>query len=154
MTVGEFCNRQVVIARRDESLAEAARRIRDFHVGTLIVVDEQAGRRIPVGILTDRDLVVSVLAGDGRDVDALNVGDVMTRELVMAQEDENLLEALKKMRSFGVRRLPVVNHSGGLEGILTFDDLVDLVAEELSDLSHLVSREQKREREAKPSIAR
>ena len=58
MTCGEFCNRQVVIARRDERVAEAARRLRDFHVGTLIVVAEQDGRRIPVGILTDRDLVV------------------------------------------------------------------------------------------------
>jgi CBS domain-containing protein len=150
MTVGEFCNRQVVIARTDESLAEAARRIRDFHVGTLIVVDDRDGRRIPVGMLTDRDLVVSVLAGDGRDVDALVVGDVMTTELVTAREDENLLDALKKMRSFGVRRLPIVNDKGGLEGILTFDDLIDLISEELSDLTNLVAREQKREREVRP----
>lgn len=150
MTAGEFCNRQVVIARRDERLPEAARRIRDFHVGTLIVVDEQDGRRIPVGVLTDRDLVVSVLTGDGRDVDALVVGDVMTGEPVTAREDENLLDALKKMRSFGVRRLPIVNDRGGLEGILTFDDLIDLVAEELSDLTTLVAREQKHEREVRP----
>jgi CBS domain-containing protein len=150
MTAGEFCNRQVVIARRDESLVEAARRIRDFHVGTLIVVDEQDGRRIPVGVLTDRDLVVSVLTGDGRDVDALVVGDVMTTDLVTSREDESLLDALKKMRSFGVRRLPVVNDKGGLEGILTFDDLIDLIAEELSDLTNLVSREQKRERQTRP----
>jgi CBS domain-containing protein len=150
MKAGEFCNRQVVIAHRDESLAEAARRIRDFHVGTLIVVDEQDGRRIPVGMLTDRDLVVSVLAGDGRDFDALVVGDVMSTELVTAREDDNLLDALKRMRSFGVRRLPIVNEKGGLEGIVTFDDLVDLVAEELSDLTSLVGREQKREREVRP----
>ena len=150
MTVGEFCNRQVVIAREDESLMEAARRIRDFHVGTLIVVDQQDGRRIPVGVLTDRDLVVRVLAEGERDVGALVVGNVMTRELVTAREQEDLFEALKKMRSFGIRRLPVVNANGGLEGILAFDDLVELVAEELSDLSRLVAREQKREREVKP----
>jgi CBS domain-containing protein len=150
MTAGEFCNRQVVIARRDESLVEAARRIRDFHVGTLIVVDEQDGRRTPVGVLTDRDLVVSVLTGDGRDVDALLVGDVMTTDLVTSREDDSLLDALKKMRSFGIRRLPVVNDKGGLEGILTFDDLIDLIAEELSDLTNLVSREQKRERQMRP----
>lgn len=154
MTVGEFCNRQVVIARRDESLSDAARRIRDFHVGTLVVVDEREGRRIPVGMLTDRDLVVSVLAVHGRDLDRLKVGDVMTSELVTAHEDENLLDAFKKMRSFGIRRLPVVNLNGGLEGILAFDDLLDLVAEELSDLSKLVEREQKRERDEKPSVVR
>ena len=151
MTAGEFCNRQVVIVRRDEHVAEAARRIRDFHVGTLIVVDEQDGRRIPVGILTDRDLVVRVLTADGQDIDALVVDKVMTRTLVTVAEHESLFDALKKMRSFGIRRLPVVNEHGGLEGLLTFDDLIDVVAEELSDLSALVSREQKREREATPA---
>jgi CBS domain-containing protein len=150
MTAGEFCNRQVVIARKEDSLVTAARRIRDFHVGTLVVVDDQEGRRVPIGILTDRDLVVSVLTGDGRDVDALNVGDVMTAELVTVPEHENLFDALKTMRSFGVRRVPVVNDKGGLEGLLTFDDLIDLVAEELSDLANLVAREQRREREARP----
>jgi CBS domain-containing protein len=151
MTAGEFCNRQVVIARRDERVAEAARRIRDFHVGTLIVIDEQDGLRIPVGILTDRDLVVRVLTADGHDIDALVIDNVMTRTLVTVPEYDSLFDALKKMRSFGVRRLPVVNEHGGLEGLLTFDDLIDVVAEELSDLSALVSREQKREREAAPS---
>ncbi len=148
--MGAFRNRQAVIARRDESLTEAARRIRDFHVGTLIVVDDADGRRILVGVLTDRDLVVSVLARNGRDIDSLNVGDVMTAEPVTARGDENLLDALKKMRTFGVRRLPIVSDKGALEGILIFDDVIDLVAEELSDLTNLVAREQKREREARP----
>ncbi len=127
MTVGEFCNRQVVIARRDEYVTVAAQRMRDLHVGTLVVVDAQDGRRIPVGLVTDRDLVVRVLSDGARAV-------------------------IKKMRSFGVRRLPVVNDRGGLEGILSVDDLIDLVAEELSDLKTLVSREQKRERETKSSL--
>ncbi len=148
MTAGEVCNRKVVIAHRDDSIADAARRIRDFHVGTLVVVEEPGeARRHPVGILTDRDIVVRVLAENGRHLEALHVGDVMTRDLVTSREDENLLDALKKMRSFGIRRLPVVNAQGGLEGIVTFDDLVDLVAGELNDLAQLVAREQRRERE-------
>lgn len=150
MTVGDFCNRQVVFARREESVTEAARRMRDLHVGTLIVVDEHDGRRFPVGLLTDRDLVVRILAQDGRAAGATVVGEAMTSNLVTAQETDDLVDALKKMRSFGVRRLPVVNESGGLEGVLAFDDLVDLVAEELSDLSTLLVREQKRERETEP----
>jgi CBS domain-containing protein len=148
MTVGEFCNRHVVIARRDESLAEAARRMRDFHVGALVVADEQDGRRVPVGVLTDRDLVVSVLAGGRGDAEALTVGAVMTTRPVTAREGDDVLDALKKMRSFGVRRLPIVNEGGGLEGIVTFDDVVSVLAEELSDLSDLMVREQKRERAA------
>jgi CBS domain-containing protein len=149
MTVGEFCNRQVVFARRQESITEAARRMRDLHVGTLVVVDDEDGRRLPVGLLTDRDLIVRVLAQDGAAVGATAISDVMTSKLVTAQEGADLVDALKKMRSFGVRRLPVVNERGGLEGILAFDDLVEFVAEELSDLSSLLAREQKHEREAK-----
>lgn len=150
MTVGEMCNRKVVIAHKADTLAEAARRIRDFHVGALVVVDDREdARRVPIGILTDRDIVVGVLAEDGRHVDALLVGDVMSRELVTSHEGESLLDALKKMRSYGVRRLPIVNDQGGLEGIVAFDDLVDLVSEELSELAQLVVREQKREREVR-----
>jgi len=150
MTVGDFCNRQVVLACREESVTEAARRMRDFHVGTLVVVDEHEGRRFPVGVLTDRDLVVRILAQDRRAADATVVGEAMTSKLVTAQETDDLVDALKKMRSFGVRRLPVVNESGGLEGVLAFDDLVEFVADELSDLSSLLAREQKREREGPP----
>lgn len=80
------------------------------------------------------------------------VANVMTSEPVTAREEENLWDVIRKMRSFGIRGLPVVNDRGGLEGILSFDDLIDLVAEELSDLSTLVSREQKRERETKSSF--
>lgn len=150
MTVGEICNRQVVIARRDEHVREAAQRMRDLHVGTLVVVDEHDSRRIPVGLVTDRDLVIRALSDPMVNVDALVLGDVMTTEPVAASEHDNLWDVIKKMRSFGVRRLVVVNDQGGLEGILSFDDLIDLLAEELSDLSTLLSREQKREREANP----
>ncbi len=99
MTVGEICNRKVVIAHKDDTIADAARRIRDFHVGTLVVVDTpEEARRRPVGILTDRDIVVRVLAENGRHFEGLRVGDVMTRNLVTSPEDESLLDAIKKMR--------------------------------------------------------
>jgi CBS domain-containing protein len=126
--------------------------MRDLHVGTLVVVDDQDGRRIPVGLVTDRDLVVRVLSDGARDIDALILADVMTSEPVTAREEDNLRDVIKKMRSFGIRRLPVVNDRGGLEGILSFDDLIDFVAEELSDLSFLVAREQKRERDTRSSF--
>lgn len=151
MTVGECCNRQVVIARAGDHVTDIAGRMRDFHVGTLIVVDEREERRLPVGIVTDRDLVVRVLADGARDLSRLVATDVMTRAPLIAREGENVWDTVKKMRSFGVRRVPVVNERGGLEGILSFDDLLGLLAEELSDMSALVSREQQRERDAAPA---
>lgn len=70
----------------------------------------------------------------------------MSTGLVTSLEGENLYDPLKKMQARGVRRLPVVNDGGGLEGILTFDDVVELLSEELTDLARLVAKEQKRER--------
>jgi CBS domain-containing protein len=150
MTAGEFSTRQVVTIHRNDTLVEAAQRIRKHHVGTLVVVDEKDGERIPVGMLTDRDLVVCVLTEGRERTDGLVVSDVMTEHPVTAKEDDELLDALNQMRNSGVRRLPIVNAKGGVVGILTFDDLIELLANELSNLSSLVFRERRRECESRP----
>lgn len=148
MTAGEFCNRTVVIAHRGESLLEAARRMRSMHVGNLVVVDEHAGRRIPVGIITDRDIVLGAVA-DGPDrLARLAIEDVMTSELVTAFESEDVEELIRRMRSHGVRRVPVVANDDRLVGIIAFDDLVGLVAEQLGFLAQLLGREGAREQRA------
>lgn len=150
MRVGEVCNREVVIADRADSVLEAAKLMRRHHVGDLVAVEEQAGRRIPVGILTDRDLVVEVLA---REVDpnAVCVGDAMSGELLTAVEAEDFMETVKRMRQAGVRRMPVVDAEGGLVGILAVDDVLELIAEELTDLVGIVAREQRAERTRRPA---
>ncbi len=144
MLVGSACNREVVVVERNAAVSQAARLMRDFHVGDLVVVESQDDRRRPVGILTDRDIVVGVLA---KDVDPASVAvqDVMGGELITAREDESLPDVVKRMRAAGVRRLPVVNGEGMLVGILTVDDLLDLLSETLNDLSRLISRELTRE---------
>lgn len=146
MTVGEFCNREVVFIRRDESIPEAARLMRRHHVGDLVVVEEQQDRRVPVGIVTDRDLVLEVIAQEV-DPNRLTVGDVMSFELVTAREEDSLFDAIKLMRCRGVRRVPVVDRAGVLVGILSVDDLLELFAETLGDLATLLQREQQREKE-------
>jgi CBS domain-containing protein len=147
MTVGEICNRQVVIIRKDETLLEAARLMRDHHVGSLVVVDEEGEKRIPVGILTDRDIVVGVVAKGLDYFRRLSAGDVMSSNLILCEEAESILEALERMRSHGVRRLPIVNKDGDLEGILTSDDVLCLISKEISDMATLVCRQQDRERD-------
>jgi CBS domain-containing protein len=147
MTTGEVCNREVVIARPDDTIVDAAKRMREFHVGDLVVVDD---RRRPIGILTDRDITVGVVAQCPAQLESLQVSDAMTRAPVPAEESESLESALKRMRSFGIRRLPIVNASGGLEGILTFDDVLELASEEMTDLAQLVGRERQQERERRP----
>ena len=144
MAVGEICNREVVIAKKTLSVVDAARLMRKHHVGDLVVVEEKNGRRHPVGIVTDRDIVVEVVAA-GVNPDALKVGDIMGPEVATVRESEGLFEALRYMRDKGVRRMPVVDRDDGLVGILTLDDLLGLLAEEMTELAKLVSHERQRE---------
>jgi len=136
----------VVTATPDETVADAARRMRDSHVGTVVVVDGE-GRNRPTGILTDRDIVVGVVAQSPDKVASLLVGDVMTRDVITARPAATLESALSTMQSHGIRRLPVVSGDGRLEGLIAFDDILEVTSEELSELVGLVAREQKLEHE-------
>lgn len=149
MKVGEICNRDVVIVDRNDPISDAAKLMRQHHVGTVVVVEKRGEQCFPIGILTDRDLVVEVLANDVSP-GTLLVGDVMTFDLMTAEEEEDLLEVIKHMRDKGIRRMPVVSKGGMLIGIITMDDLLDLIAEQLADLVVLVGREQKREADRGP----
>lgn len=144
MPIGDICNREVVFTRRDDSITTAAELMRRHHVGDLVVVEERDGRNYPVGILTDRDLVVEVLA-KGIALDAVNVGDIMTAELLTARESDDTYDTIARMRNGGVRRVPVVDTRGALVGIVTVDDLLGLLTEELGGLARLVERGQARE---------
>ena len=145
MSIGEICNRDVVVIDKDASVQEAARLMRQFHVGALVVCDEREGRRVPLGLLTDRDIVVEVL-GEGVEIGSVMVGDIMGAKLLTARESDELWETLQRMRQAGVRRLPVVDELGSLQGIVTMDDVVELLADELAQLAKLVTREQTAEK--------
>lgn len=144
MPISEICNREVVIVQRDDTVLEAARLMRKHHVGDVLVVEKRNGISVPVGIVTDRDLVVEIMAPE-LDQSVITVSDIMAPELTTVKEGTGVFEAIQYMRGKGVRRLPVVNESGGLVGILTLDDLLELLSEELFELAKLVRYEQKRE---------
>jgi CBS domain-containing protein len=148
MNAGELCNREVVVAYRNTPLVEAARLMRAHHVGSLVVVVDRLSERVPVGILTDRDIVVAVVA---KEVDPrkLTVGDVATGDLLTVREKDGIPDALRLMREKGVRRVPVLTHSGALAGILTIDDFLELVAEELGAFARTIDRERVRETRAR-----
>jgi len=151
MTAGEVCTRQVQSVNKDTALFDAARRMREFHVGDLVVVEERNGRRIPVGILTDRDIVVSVAAQDLEHLRQLLVGDVVLPRLVTARTSDSVHAVLKTMRTHGIRRLPIVDEGGTLCGILSLDDILGVLAEELSDVVKIIAREQQQERSTRLS---
>ncbi|MGH9257558.1 MAG: CBS domain-containing protein [Vicinamibacterales bacterium] len=147
MTVGDLCTRKVVVAPKSEMIVDAAKRMRTSHVGDLVVIENRGGQHVPIGIVTDRDIVISVVAGDPEHLDCLLVSDVMSSELVTAQEHETVEAALDKMHEHGIRRLPVVDPAGGLVGILTLDDVLGYLTAQQSELVALVAREQQHERQ-------
>jgi len=147
MLVGNICKTEVVTVTADQTVAAAARLMREKHVGLLVVVDsgEVKPDLKPVGVLTDRDIVTAVVAKDV-DARALKVGDVMTRHPVLAGESHSLEGTLRFMRDAGVRRAPVVGTRGQLTGILSLDDVIAGFATQLTDVAGAFLNEQTHER--------
>lgn len=141
MSIGEIYSREVVCSRRTSTVREAALLMREYHVGDLVVVEDNGSPK-PVGIITDRDITISIVAL-GLDPDVITVGDIMGPGFVTVRENQGVLETIRRMRLKGVRRAPIVGEEGVLVGIVTVDDLLALLADELSDLSKIISREQK-----------
>jgi CBS domain-containing protein len=148
MKIGEICTVQTIYCKRDETVQGASLLMRKFHVGDLVVIDQTDGERIPVGIVTDRDIVVSVIAL-GLDPASLLVGDIMSDDLLTATEDDDVYETIERMRFRGIRRVPVVNGAGGLTGIVSVDDLLEFLAEEMGELSRISSHQQAQEKRAR-----
>ncbi|KAF1722754.1 CBS domain-containing protein [Pseudoxanthomonas wuyuanensis] len=126
------------------SVRDAASLMRHRHVGALVVLGTANGDRAPVGILTDRDIVVSLVV-EGVDPDTLQVSDVMTREVATCGEDQDLFDAIGTMRRNGVRRLPVLDAAGELTGMVSADDIYGAIGAHLSELGQALTREQVRE---------
>ncbi|CUI08046.1 CBS domain-containing protein [Massilia antarctica] len=148
MRIGEICTVPSIYCKADETVQAAALLMRKHHVGDLVVIEQAESERIPVGIITERDIVVSVIAL-GLDPSSLLVGDIMSADLLTAPEDDDVYETIERMRSRGIRRVPVVNNAGGLAGIVSVDDLLEFLAEEMGELSRISSHQQSHEKRAR-----
>jgi CBS domain-containing protein len=137
MIIGQIRTPNVIVTYPDRPLADAARMMRDSHVGALVVLDKHDPQRQPKGMLTDRDIVRGQLI-KGADLHCLTVGDVMTRSPLVLPLDMGLSEGIEALRSRGVRRAPVVDGNGGLVGIVTLDDLLPALARNLQELAKLM----------------
>ncbi|MBX3468192.1 MAG: CBS domain-containing protein [Planctomycetes bacterium] len=137
MTTGRICTREVYLADPDETVEAIAHRMHERGVGSLLVLDDA---RRPVGIVTDRDLVLRVLAAD-RDPLTTRVADVMTRDPRTVGEETPIEQTLSLMRAYGVRRVPVVDPGGTLVGVVTLDDVLTLLTEELTIVGEVLSKQ-------------
>jgi CBS domain-containing protein len=145
MKVGDICTRDVVTVAPEATLEEAAKIMRQRQSGSLVVIRDEDGKTFPVGIVTDRDIVVEVVGKDLEDIAKISAGDLLDRELITATEEEGVLELVERMRAHGIRRVPVIGDDGTIIGIVSFDDVVGALSRILADLTVLVGRQQRRE---------
>jgi CBS domain-containing protein len=150
MLIGEACNRNVICAARDVTVAAAAKLMRQHQVGDVVVIDRPDAERMPIGIVTDRDIVVEVVAL-GVDPSTVTLGDLMSwGELATVQESDTYADTLRRMNAKGVRRMPVINAAGVLVGIISVDDMLPKFVVELSELAEVASRARQREEQKRP----
>jgi CBS domain-containing protein len=135
--VGEICTKPAITASPETTVQEAAHRMRARKVGALVVVN---GRGTPIGVLTDRDITVKVVA-EGADPASTRVGALVTRKPTVIREDAGILDATKLLSRRGVRRLPVVSKTGKLVGIIALDDLLMLLGSELGHIASTLASE-------------
>jgi len=139
MRAGELCVRDVVTAGPDEPVVDVARRMAALEVGDVIVVEARAGKLPrPIGIVTDRDLVVRVLAHPERAPATTTLAEIMQPDPVTCAEDEDLGRVIETMRAHVIRRIPVVDRDGGLQGVISIDDVIGLMRDELETVTRLL----------------
>ena len=141
MPVSSICNYNVATSDEDADVAEAALLMREVHVGDLVVTKQHGERPVPVGVITDRDIVVGVVA-KGVAPNEVRVGDTISSELLTVREENGIEFALGEMRRVGVRRVPVVNANSELVGVLSVDDVIDHLAKQLGDIAGAIRLEQ------------
>jgi CBS domain-containing protein len=144
MEIGELCSREVYVVTSDEPLVQAVREMDRRHIGTVVVVEAREKARVPIGIVTDRDVLCGQLKRHA-DLFTLTVQDVMTPDQWTIAESCGVAEAITGLRARGVRRAPVVSDARDLVGIVSLDDLLPVVAENLSSLAKLIGKQAGRE---------
>jgi CBS domain-containing protein len=144
LSIIDICKRDVVTLGRDDTVSHAAKLMRQQHIGDVLVTVKKHGKLEPIGIVTDRDIVIEIIA-PGLDPNVITVGDIMQPNLFTVKEDAGVFDAIKIMTSKGVRRLPVIKKDGALAGIITLDDLFLMMAKEFCSFAKLLTKQQKNE---------
>jgi CBS domain-containing protein len=148
MSVGTICTHNVTTVDPGLDVASAAAIMRENHVGYLVATEPFLGLRTPIGVLTDRDIVVKVIAR-GVDPRAVTVRDTMTPDPLVAQETADVAATLTRMRGLGVRRVPVVGKDGALVGVLALDDVIDHMARDFMNMAGSIRNEQRFEQDSR-----
>ena len=139
MTIGKHCKHEVITAPRDTSVYKATQLMKQHNIGNIVVVDGN-DRNTPVGIFTDRDVAMKIVA-DEVDPRQLTIGDAISQDLLILQEHQHIQEAIDMMCAKKVRRAPIVGKDNKITGIVSVDDLILLFADELGSVAKLIRQQ-------------
>ena len=132
MPVNDLNPDEVVTADRDATIDEIVEKLDSENVGAVVISEDSS----PVGIVTDRDVVLSFNQSD--DLSSLMAEDVMTEDPVTLRADEEAIEISRVISEHHVRRVPVIDDDGDLTGIVTLDDLVATIGEQLDNVADTI----------------
>ncbi len=152
MDLKKLGSKRVVTVTADTSLEDAARLMRENHVGDVVIVESKGSKKIPIGILTDRDIVMATIAL-GAPAAPLATGDIMTSDLVTIKEDESLNHLIDLMKEKGVKRVPIVGKDCDLLGIIALEDVMALLTKELAALAEVGKRQKEVEFQRRQKFA-
>jgi CBS domain-containing protein len=150
-TLGNICTRDAVIVNKQATIKQAAELMRSRHVGSLVVVDTVAEEVKPIGLITDRDILLAIVAMD-LDPNVFLLEDMLERPLITGLDTASAASGLRLMRKHGIRRLPVVDKGGVLVGIITLDDLLRTVSHYMNDVVKLLATEATTETRLRKSV--
>jgi CBS domain-containing protein len=145
----KWVSKKVVSVTKDSSIQEAAKLMRKNHIGDVVVVDAKSN--VPIGIITDRDIVMATVALN-IPFEGLCVGDIMTEKVVTVNQDAGIHEVIKLMRTHGVKRIPVVGAKKALAGIVSRDNVMKFLGDEFSLIGDTYLKQRTKERERRPDI--
>jgi CBS domain-containing protein len=151
MILEKIAIKNVVTVPENASMLEAAKAMRDFHVGSVVVVDQRSSRKMPLGIVTDRDIVVSTSAF-GIPPNSIQVKDVMSATLVVAKKNDSLNHIMNLMKEHGVKRIPITDTDGALFGIVSTHELMSLLSDEMGEMVKVTERQHQVEAERRPKF--
>lgn len=150
MHISQVCTTSVVTATADTDVLTAARQMREHHVGNVVVVEKRGTAELPIGIVTDRDIVIGAIAQGVDDLATIQIGDLLSAKCHLLGDHDRIEAAMDLMLTKGVRRIPVVNERGELTGIVSYDDVVAWMVSRLSALTRSFANQGRREEIRRP----
>ncbi len=151
MILEKIARKDVITVTEGATMQEAAKAMRDHHVGSVVVIDQRGNRKMPVGMVTDRDIVVSTSAF-GIPPNSVYVKDVMSSTLVMAKAGDSFNHVLNLMKEHGVKRIPLVDSEGSLVGMISTHELMSVLSDELSVVVGVTERQHQVESDRRPRL--